>query len=312
VGFDPLRQALYERGKHRPGEKEPAALLKTAIDGVPAKGSDGSGGALGVKLYPPMGFRATANAELADSRFANPAFLISSDTGIGPQIGAHLDRALSRLYTWCSEKNVPVMAHTTNSFGPSLEYEDRANPQYWGQVLKTHPKLRINMAHFGHFKPAVIGNDVKVHIKECWEWTIGELMAASPDSYAYADISSIAEILKPGPSRKLFDCMRIFKDNFKNSADKLIYGTDWSMIAQTEGFPRAFSDQPYTDLMAKFLHLVGYSKGEIEGIMFRNATRYLGLSKAERAAFGDNCSRGRLEKFYTAQALPAEWMKAFD
>jgi hypothetical protein len=34
--------------------------------------------------------------------------------GIDRRSAAILDRVLSRLYTWCSDKNVPVMAHTNN------------------------------------------------------------------------------------------------------------------------------------------------------------------------------------------------------
>ena len=238
--------------------------------------------------------------------------LASHDRGIGPHIGSQLDQALNRVYAWCSDKNVPIVAHTNNTFGPSLDYANRADPHFWKRALQSYPKLRVNMAHFGHFNNAVMKDDVKAHVNECWEWVIGDIMHSQPDGYAYADISSIAEILKPGPSRKLFDCMVAFKASFPRSADKLIYGTDWSMIAQTEGFPRAFSNQPYTELMVKFLSLVGYTKGEIEGIMFRNAARYLGLSRSEQAAFGDNCSRGRLEKFYAVHGLPADWMHAFD
>jgi predicted TIM-barrel fold metal-dependent hydrolase len=311
VGFDPLRQTLYERGRRSSHEDEPLALLRTAIEG---DGGPDSGGAIGVKLYPPMGFRATDNALLEDRSFNEPHWVASTDRGIGPQVGANLDRTLSRLYAWCGERNIPIMAHANDSFGPTPEYEQRANPEYWRRVLRPEhqPNLRINMAHFGHFNRAIIETDVRRHVKDCWEWTVGEIMAESNDSYAYADISSISEILKPGPSRKILECMQAFRETFKNSADRLIYGTDWSMIAQSEGFPKLNAPQPYPDLMVKFLTVVGYSPGEIEAIMFRNATRFLGLSRGERAIHGDNCTRGRLEKFYAANSLNANWMAALD
>jgi predicted TIM-barrel fold metal-dependent hydrolase len=314
AGFDPLRQALYSRGKHRPNEKEPMTLLQKAIEGEPATptGAVVPGGLIGVKLYPPRGFRAIDNAELPDAKFNDPSYLASETRGLGTQIGAKLDRELNRLYAWCSAKNVPITAHTNNTFGPSPEYEARAQPECWGRVLRAYPTLRINMAHFGHFNRAVNERDVTAHVKDCWEWTTSEIMAAFPDGYAYADISSIAEILRPGPSRNILECMKVIKENFKNSADRFIYGTDWSMIAQAEGFPRGLSTLPYTDQMVKFLQFVGYSAGEIEGILFRNAARFLGLSKSERDKFGENCSRGRLEKFYAAYARPTDWMKALD
>jgi predicted TIM-barrel fold metal-dependent hydrolase len=315
VGFDPLRQALYDSGRRRPQEKEPMALVRAAIEMKEGAGdapANWAGGSIGVKLYPPMGFRATDNDEIADARFTHPGFLRSSGRGLAPQIGGKLDRALSRLYQWCSDRNVPVVAHSASSYGPSVEYQDRADQQFWAKVLRTHPKLRLNMAHFGHFHKAMTRPNPVEHVSQCWEWTIGEIMTNSPDGYAYADISSISEILQPGPSRKIVDCMRAFKENFKDSADRLMYGTDWSMIAQSDHFPKLLSSQPFPDLMAKFLHVVGYTPGQIEGIMFRNATRFLGLSKAEYQTFGDNGTRGRLVKFYDFHRLPTDWMQAFD
>ena len=65
IGFDPLRKALYDRGKHKADESDPLAIVRTAIEvnEVPADGSaTASGGFIGVKLYPPMGFQASGNA----------------------------------------------------------------------------------------------------------------------------------------------------------------------------------------------------------------------------------------------------------
>jgi len=46
--------------------------------------------------------------------------------------------------------------------------------------------------------------------------------------------------------------------------------------------------------------------------MFGNAVRFLCLSKTEHEKFGENSTRARLEKFYTAHNLPTDWMRAFD
>jgi hypothetical protein len=46
--------------------------------------------------------------------------------------------------------------------------------------------------------------------------------------------------------------------------------------------------------------------------MFRNAVRFLGLGKADRDRFGEKSTRGRLEKFYAAHGLSADWMNVFD
>jgi hypothetical protein len=123
VGFDPLRQALYDH-QRKPTDKDPMAVVRRAIE--VARILDGpltktTGGFVGVKLYPPMGFRAIDNKHLSDDRFNEPAYLRSPDMGLGSEIGRKLDAALSKLYTWCSANNVPIMAHTSHSFGPNSD-----------------------------------------------------------------------------------------------------------------------------------------------------------------------------------------------
>ena len=315
VGFDPLRQALYDHHRRSPADMDPMAVVRRAIEVkqiVVGDSTRTTGGLVGVKLYPPMGFRATDNRHLPDASFNEPAYLRSPDTGLGSQIGSKLDAALSKLYTWCSANNVPIMAHTSHSFGPNSDYEGRADPIFWADVIKQNafPQLRINLAHFGHFNKAVQYPRPQNYVDECWEWTVGKILTSSAE--VYADISSLGEILKTGSSRKIVECMKAFKEHFPNSDERLLYGTDWSMIAQEERFPKLFSSRPFPDLMTLFLRAVGYDDAQIEGIMFRNAVRFLGLGKAEFEKFGEKSTRGRLEKFYAAHNLSSDWMTAFD
>jgi predicted TIM-barrel fold metal-dependent hydrolase len=315
VGFDPLRQALYDHHRRSSADVDPMTVVRRAIEVnqiVVGDSTKTTGGLVGVKLYPPMGFRATDNRHLPDASFNEPAYLRSPDTGLGSQIGSKLDAALSKLYTWCSANNVPIMAHTSHSFGPNSDYEGRADPIFWADVIKPNafPQLRINLAHFGHFNKAVQYAPPQNYVDKCWEWTVGKTLISSAE--AYADISSLGEILKTGPRRKIVECMKAFKEHFPNSDERLLYGTDWSMIAQEERFPKLFSSRPFPDLMTLFLRAVGYNDAQIEGIMFRNAVRFLGLSKAEFDKFGEKSTRGRLEKFYAAHNLSSDWMKAFD
>src|SRR6266446_1751513 len=84
---------------------------------------------------------------------------------------AHLvDAALAKLYSWCSANNVPIMAHTSHSSGPNTDYEDRADPIFWAGMLKqdAFPRLRINLAHFGHFNNAVQHVRPQDHVDKCW------------------------------------------------------------------------------------------------------------------------------------------------
>jgi predicted TIM-barrel fold metal-dependent hydrolase len=316
IGFDPLRKALYDRGKHKADESDPLAIVRTAIeaDQSPAGGGTtaSGGGFVGVKLYPPMGFQASGNAAIADSRFPVPQFIRSDAAGLGSQIGAKLDAALSQLYGWCAPNNVPIMAHTNNTFGQNQDYRDRANPQFWRSVVKTYPNIRINLAHFGHFNRAVVSNQGIKGVEDCWEWITGDIFNSFPDSYVFADVSSLSEILKFDSSQKLLACMKVFKQKYPNSDRHLMYGTDWSFVGLAEGFPSIGAAKPYPDIMVTFLKAANYSDEQIKNIMFRNSARFLGISKAERDKFGDNCTRGRLEKFYATHNLKTDWMTAFD
>jgi hypothetical protein len=106
--------------------------------------------------------------------------------------------------------------------------------------------------------------------------------------------------------------MRAFKERFPASDERLLYGTDWSMIGQEDRFPKLFSPKPFPDIMVLFLRAVGYGDDQIDKIMFRNAARFLGLSRDEREKFGENSTRARLERFYAAHDLSTDWMTVFD
>jgi hypothetical protein len=123
VGFDPLRQALYDHHRRSPADMDPMAVVRRAIEVnqiVVGDSTRTTGGLVGVKLYPPMGFRATDNRHLPDASFNEPAYLRSPDTGLGSQIGSKLDAALSKLYTWCSDNNVPIMAQRSAAMAMRL------------------------------------------------------------------------------------------------------------------------------------------------------------------------------------------------
>jgi len=290
VGFDPLRQAIHEKSGGS-ASAEPMAIVRKAIE---------RGGFIGVKLYPPMGFRPFDNAGLGD------AFPEMVEQKLGPQPGAALDRALAKLYTWCAANNAPIMAHAVASNEAGVGYGLRADPKYWAMALEKYPGLRINMAHFGGFR--LIGDPPKV--SETWEWTIGRMFARAPQSYAFADLSYYSEMLGDTGDKKkaLLAHLAAFRKAFPASADHLIFGSDWTMVGREAGFTPKRANVAYVDLVGEFLWQAGYSDDDIDKIMFRNAVRFLGLAPADR----QNGTRGRLEAFYASHGQNADWMKAFD
>jgi predicted TIM-barrel fold metal-dependent hydrolase len=290
VGFDPLRQAIHDKSGG-PASAEPMAIVRRAIE---------RGGFIGVKLYPPMGFRPFDNAALGT------AFPDVVTKPLGPQPGAALDRALAKLYDWCAANNAPIMAHAVASNEAGPDYGLRADPKYWAMALEKYPALRINMAHFGGFRR--IGDPPK--LDATWEWTVGRMFARAPQSYVFADLSYYSEMLgDAGVKRKaLLAHLAAFRKTYPVSADHLIFGSDWTMVGREAGFTPKRANLGYVDLVAEFLAEARYSDDDIDKIMFRNAVRFLGLAPADRS----NGTRGRLEAFYASHGQSADWMKAFD
>ena len=69
-----------------------------------------------------------------------------------------------------------------------------------------------------------------------------KIITSSADGYAYADISSARRNPQGGSQQEDLECMRAFKDRFPDSDERLLYGTDRSMIGQEERFPKLFSE----------------------------------------------------------------------
>jgi len=285
VGFDPLRQAIFEK-EGGSTEDDPFAVVKHAIE---------KNGFVGVKLYPPMGFRPANNRDLGEE------FPDHVKRAVGAAPGAQFDQILDRLYAWCSENNVAVLAHATNSNAAGSGYGKRADPKFWAAVLREHPRLRLSMAHFGGF----LEKGDPANLSNTWEWTVGEIFKGAPDGYAYADLSYFSEIFGNADARRAtLNDLIAFRITFPNAADHLLYGTDWTMVGREQGF---HGKQPYAQVVVQFLHEAGCTDAEVEKIVFKNAVRLFGLGPDQR----EKGTRGRLERFYAENKASAEWLKAF-
>lgn len=292
MAFDPLRQALHVR-RGGPEADSPLAIASKAIL---------EQGFIGIKLYPPMGFKPINNA--AEGTKFPPH--VRRPAALGDQAGKLLDDSLKQLFVWCVEKKVPVMAHASNSNGSAAGYGLRANPANWVTLLKQpqFAKLRVNLAHFGGFEE---GDS----FEKSWEWTIARAWKASPDGFLYADISYFSELLQSTPAKRktLVTAWKALRVQFPQSANRLIYGSDWAMLGRERGIAPIDlnAHKSYSALVADFLSSVGYTDNEINDIMWRNAGRFLGLGVDDRAGG----TRGRLEQFYQANGIATDWLHAF-
>lgn len=232
-------------------------------------------GAIGIKLYPPMGFRVYQNSELK--------FCHSNIENLGMKI----DKSLLKIYSYCHENEIPILAHTADSnynFN-CKDYKGRANPIYWEEVLKKFKNLRINMGHFATH--SLLGNE--------WSLTIRRLMLAYPN--VYADFSHIEGFDDKQYSKDFFIALDQFlnvdtTENRKKLLTRFLYGSDWIMLAK-ESISKNY-----------FAHLVKYFDIEFgsqgndtvrNNFIGGNAYNYLGLNNSKTTQ--------RLKAFYIKNAI---------
>lgn len=271
VPFDPWRQIVDRRALE---------LVRHAIEDM---------GFVGIKLYPPMGFRPLGNASVRQE-YPERAWGI-------PDFPAKLDKALDELYAYADEQGVPVMAHATNSNGANIGYALRAHPDNWRPVLRKYPKLRLNLAHFGDFEEQS-GADVTA----TWEHAEGKLVRQFGNR-TYADLSYFSEMLPDAVSAerkaRLLTFLKEFVASFDSRFEHLLYGSDWVMVAREANADR------YLDAIVEAVGTVCGDATCLERFMWGNAANYLGLKPGEQ-------NRARLDRYYAKHRLDGTWLRTLD
>ncbi len=269
VGFDPHREA-----------QRPGSSLANVQYAIMEKGF------IGVKIYPPMGFKAWGNADPA------------------------IDGALKRLYAWCRDNDVPIMAHAENSIGAGCGYGNLASPAYWKKLLDTnqYDKLRINLAHFGAFdeilRPGaptgvmVSCDQDKFSGPPTWEEIIGRTIDHERRPNLFADLSYLSELVSSDDKnlhRKIRQLLDEWLDDYDPDARHLMFGTDWSMMALEKDY------NAYVSRIVEQLTLASVSDEHQQNILWRNASRFLGLDRPGK-------TRDRLTAYCDKHGLGSAWL----
>ncbi|THK36413.1 amidohydrolase [Ensifer sp. MPMI2T] len=274
IGFDPLREVAYRT--HAKGAT--VSSLATARRALTEHGF------VGVKLYPPMGFRASGNRGPYPQRTVDR---------LGFRPDRHLDDALDDLYELCVELDAPILAHGYSSNGSGPDYADRGDPAYWIPVFKKYPSLRVCLAHFGRFDARSEGRKERPLPEGSWEWALGEFIRTNPRQAVFADISYFSEALsdKSEVRGPLANSFKRWMKEFDPRAEHLIFGTDWIMAGQEQGY------EHYIQSVNSFLlHDCGLDD-EIRDRIFRgNAMKFLPLQRGSKG-------RGRLLAWYARRGL---------
>lgn len=292
VPFDPLRQVAFEL-KHT-GE-DSISLVQRAVT---------QHGAVGVKLYPPMGFAALGNASKDGRAFWKQDWLPAWTDQ--PNLGEKLDGAMRRLFKWCQEAQVPLMAHTSESNGPSTDFQKLTGPEYWQLALEEFPRLRVSFGHFGGSTPVENGL--------ARAQAFAQLMSADSSvagSAAFADAGYFVEVLSKEP-QLLKQVRQLFEETSgKGDAalvNRFMYGTDWEMTL-TEGQVDGYLGD-FENLFAELEDQPRFKSQGLANLSPRffggNAARWAGLAQGE-------ATRRRLDAFYEAHGVPKpDWARKLD
>ncbi len=257
VAFDPFRRG------------DALDLVKQAVE---------KEGAIGVKFYPPSGYRAAGNQFPDEPSILQPgsrARWNSRYKGLKPE---DLDKLNDDLFEYCEKNEVPVFTHCTpKGFEADTGYGQMADPKYWALVLEKHPELRLCFGHSGgHVFWFAQGSGPAPADKEYSEYLFGKEVVKLCRKYehVYCEVGYLEQILD-GSMRE------IFKSNLKQQikaggtykfGDKIMYGSDWHMIHKEKNhgdYPNAFN-QLFADP----------ELGPWQRAFFsRNAIKYLMLDK---------------------------------
>jgi predicted TIM-barrel fold metal-dependent hydrolase len=209
-----------------------------------------SEGAMGVKFYPPMGYRPTDNgcdfgggdrgpfdskpAWPLDRKAKRDAWAARYAGTPGWDAEA-LDALNDLLFEFCTSRGIPLFTHCNDGeMAASGGYGRFAHPRAWSTVLQKHRNLRICFGHAGGndfwFESAPAGNENRSNHE--WGKMVLELCRCYPN--AFCEIGIHSEIVDPGFAARF----AVKVDGLLAAeaqaggwplSQKMMYGTDWPM-----------------------------------------------------------------------------------
>jgi len=275
VPFDPHREVAHRLGR---STFSSLSFVQAAVM---------SGLAVGVKLYPPMGFAPIGNKGF-DNSFWDRSW--ASDIVHEDNFNRMLDDALGDLYGWCESNTVPLISHSNRSNGPTEDFEDLVSPEGWSEALGEFPELAINFAHLGGVGSS--GDDVD------WRAYLALMNDSETGARAYADASYFAQALEDSENAVVALLVKLIKQQ-PLVGKRLTYGSDWKMLALESGAKQ------YLNVFYRAAERIGASvdtestSGAFsDDFLGNNSGDWLGLTEA-----GGN--RARMLNFYRKNGMAA-------
>ena len=190
-------------------------------------------GFIGVKIYPPVGFFPYGNSDAdmqVNSKYPRPDL-------------KNLDLSLDKMFSWCAENSIPVMAHTEESMGRDDISDEFPKTKGWNKLIdhlatkSLHPV--INTAHFG--------GDFAKDKRKPNTWTTDFALIAKSEPYFYGDLgywNSLTLDCTDARGECGIAMGRITSALHANPdiINRVMYGTDWFMLSKEtnwEQYPTA-------------------------------------------------------------------------
>ncbi len=274
VPFDPFRQVVSDM--NRDAGFSPIDLVEKAVTKY---------GAIGVKLYSPMGFAPYGNQAVGE---ANPDFWKRdwlTDIAESPDFGEKLDDAMAKLFTFCGDNGVPIMGHSNQSNGPADDFEALTGPDYWENAANEFPDALLSFGHFGGAGSQTADGSSPI---EGFLGLLADDQTAGKHRLA-ADASYFSNVIDdPDRLRNVMKLIFEYGADDPPAVTRLMYGADWKMLVAETGSENYLADfARVVDDLEESMSIPALG----DNFLGANAASFLGLKQ-------NQATRMRLEKFY--------------
>ncbi len=291
VAYDPRRN-IEEKGR----------ALKNVQKAILEKGF------VGIKIYPPMGFRPIGNAEMDVRHFMEPREAKEIPPSRRFEFGERLDADLRALYAWAETVQVPIMAHGNESQGTRVGRKRLASPEFWARVAKEFPRLKINIGHFGGTDDLIgsrgffglFGKEDSKRADDIdnWAYRIISLIESLGDQgEIYTDTAMFGALVRKQSGIEYFRALERQLNGNQAVTRRLMYGSDWMMLAAVNQHRNY-----HGSLTAAYREVFPASADRYRGA---NAAEFLGLHRGD-------ANRDRLDRFYAAARVKPAWIRKVD
>jgi predicted TIM-barrel fold metal-dependent hydrolase len=205
-------------------------------------------GAIGVKFYPPSGYRAASNV-IPSPPPRPPGAVRRWKSRYGNRSAKALDATMRSFFAKMAADQIPIFTHCTREgFEAVSDYGLNSSPEYWAIVLEEFPDLRLCFGHAGgqefwFSRPGAEHNEQppegKPESQEAWRFGRQVVDLCLKYKNVYCEVGYLTAVLTDDGRDRL--TKRLERELPRPSTavgagpswqfgDKLMYGTDWHMF----------------------------------------------------------------------------------